>query len=55
LVETKKGIGMRFPRMVRIRDDKTPQSATTSSQVVDIFKSQSIFNLNGKKNETEFY
>ena len=46
---------MRFPRMMRIRNDKTSKMATTSSQIIEIFKGQSIFNLKKKNIETEFY
>ena len=29
MVDTRKGIALRFPRLVRIRDDKSPQESTS--------------------------
>ncbi len=36
------GIAIRFPRFVRFRDDKKPELATTTSEVIEAFKKQRL-------------
>ncbi|KAE9117888.1 hypothetical protein PF005_g7605 [Phytophthora fragariae] len=54
LVAKDKGISLRFPRFIRIRDDKDTTQATNSSQIADLYRAQGLATVtNGDEEEDD--
>ncbi|KAL9654347.1 hypothetical protein ABK040_010376 [Willaertia magna] len=47
-VDDSKGIALRFPRFVRMREDKTPEQATTAQDIADLYNNQAVVKNNKK-------
>ena len=44
LIEAGKGISIRFPRLVRVREDKTAEQTTSPEQLADMYRAQAAVN-----------
>lgn len=54
LVDPNRGMSMRFPRFLRLREDKNAENATSSQQVTDMYNNQQqMINVNEKKGKKE--
>lgn len=42
--EENKGIALRFPRMIRVRDDKKPMECTNTEQIIEMYEGQAAIN-----------
>eukprot|EP01023_Acetabularia_acetabulum_P054656 TRINITY_DN6193_c0_g2_i1.p1 TRINITY_DN6193_c0_g2~~TRINITY_DN6193_c0_g2_i1.p1 ORF type:complete len:635 (+),score=149.87 TRINITY_DN6193_c0_g2_i1:124-1905(+) len=48
-VDDTKGVSVRFPRLVREREDKTPEESTSPEQISEMYKKQIIVQKSSKK------
>jgi DNA ligase-1 len=55
LVDAAKGISIRFPRLVRVRDDKGPEDSTSPEQLAEMYRAQAVLQHGKKRDEGDDY
>ena len=50
-MDSNRGIGLRFPRLMKVRDDKKPNEASNNEFVIDLYKQQAV--IQNKMNKEE--
>ena len=55
LTDQSRGISLRFPRFIRLRPDKKPEEASTSQEILQMFKDQEKTDKKLNFAEEDFY
>lgn len=52
-----RGVSLRFPRFLRIRDDKTPEESTSPEQIAQMYRAQAVASKKqrGRDDEDDFW